>query len=234
MCEQVLESRKAKLGQDDPLTLAAMLPLAESYCFAGQLDVGARLLEQMLDRCITIYGPTHSETLGTMHQLAMVHEAAGRLADSIAMHERVLALHNSSSDPRDYPSWITLTLAQVCHQAGKYEQAERLLREVLQHCQNQKDSLALRNTRANTLGLLALSLLSQQRYEEAEPLAREAVAIDQIEKHRHFHHVSVLGAVLLGQRKYSRGRVPPSARLRRHEAERGHAPQCEETADSDR
>src|SRR5205807_1503229 len=67
-------------------------------------------------------------------------------------------------------------------------------------------SLRRRQQRGNTLGWMALNLLLQQKYAEAEPLVREAVAIfekQRPEDPRRFYWVSLLGAVLVGQRKYT-------------------------------
>jgi hypothetical protein len=60
-----------------------------------------------------------------------------------------------------------------------------------------------RNDLANHLGYLAVNLLLQGRYDEAEPIAREAVAKSQIGDGKHYYWVSALGAVLLGQQKYT-------------------------------
>src|SRR5712692_10395470 len=59
-----------------------------------------------------------------------------------------------------------------------------------------------RNETANILGFLALNLLLQERYGEAEPIAREAVAMNRTGDTKFYYWVSVLGAVLFGQGKY--------------------------------
>ncbi len=43
----------------------------------------------------------------------------------------------------------------------------------------------------------------QEQHGDAERIAREAIAIDQIEQYRCFYWMSVLGAALLGQKKYA-------------------------------
>jgi hypothetical protein len=50
--------------------------------------------------------------------------------------------------------------------------------------------------------LLALALVLQERYADAEPLVREALASEQTQMHRRFQWMSVLGAVFLGQQKF--------------------------------
>jgi hypothetical protein len=60
--------------------------------------------------------------------------------------------------------------------------------------------------KANTRGWQAVNLLMREQSAEAEPLAREAVAIfdrQQGDVQRRFYWVSVLGAVLSGQERYA-------------------------------
>jgi len=55
-------------------------------------------------------------------------------------------------------------------------------------------------------GWLALNLLLKGQYVQAEPLAKEAVAItdkEQPEDPGHFYWLGLLGAVLLGQQRFS-------------------------------
>jgi hypothetical protein len=55
---------------------------------------------------------------------------------------------------------------------------------------------------------LARNLLLQERYVEAEPIAREAIAILERERPDYegrYYYTSILGAVLCGQKKYAFG-----------------------------
>src|SRR6516165_4503034 len=96
-----------------------------------------------------------------------------------------------------------MSFAVVCQQAGDLDRADQLLREALELNRKRKDSLGRRNQRAGLLGWLALNLLWQERYGDAERIAREALTIDQREEFRHCYCTSVLGAALLGQKKYA-------------------------------
>jgi hypothetical protein len=60
-----------------------------------------------------------------------------------------------------------------------------------------------RTATANLLGFLALNLLLQERYDEAEPVARDAVAMNRTEDFKFPYWVSILGAALLGQKRYA-------------------------------
>jgi hypothetical protein len=96
-----------------------------------------------------------------------------------------------------------MSFAQACQRAGEFDRADQLLRDALEQIRKHKDSLVMRNGIANALGWRALNFLFRERHGDAERLAREAIAIDQIEKFRHFYWTSVLGAALLGQKKYA-------------------------------
>ncbi len=202
--QQILDNRMAQFGPDHPETLASVGDLARAYRSAGQWDTSVRLYEPLLGKYRTIHGPTHPATLDLMHFLAMTYGFSGRYTESMALYEKLLEHHRSTLGPEESPPvWPMVTYAQVCQLAGKFDQADRLLREALELLRKNKKSLHNRNDTANALGWLALNLLLQQRFEEAEPFAREAVALHQIEAHRRFCWVSVLGAVLLGQQKYA-------------------------------
>jgi serine/threonine protein kinase len=203
--QRSLESRKATLGPDHPDTLEYMAQLASAYWYAGQWDLSVPLWEQVLDKRRTICGPTHPDTLDTMHELAMNYADVGRFKESMALHEKSLDGYKAAVGLKKDGSltWCMLTFAQACQQAGELDRADQLLREVHEKIRKQKDSLVQRNGRANALGWLALNLLLQERYADAEPIAREAIALDQIEKWRRCYWMSVLGAALLGQKKYA-------------------------------
>jgi tetratricopeptide (TPR) repeat protein len=199
-----LESMKATLGPDHPETVAFMHNLAQAYKHAGQWDISVRLVEQLLDKRRTIYGPTHPDTLAAMHLLATNYMDMDRLEDSMALYAKVLDGLDSTYGPKhDSKIGPMLCFARACQRAEEFARADQLLREALEQISKQKDSLGQRNAKANALGWLALNLLLQERHVDAERIAREAIAIDQIEKYRHFYSMSVLGAALLGQKKYA-------------------------------
>ncbi len=148
-------------------------------------------------------GETHPDTLDTMHQLAWTYGLMHRLPESEALFENLIALRRTVSGPAHDSTWEMERFAQVCLWAGKLDRAERLLRELLEQQRNEKDSPNYRNKKANILGFLAVNLLLQERYDEAESFAREAIAMNQIGDLKRHYWVSALGAVLLCQRKFA-------------------------------
>jgi serine/threonine protein kinase len=209
LLERRLESGKAKLGPDHPETLAFMADLAGAYRQAGQWDLSVPLWEQVIAKRGTINGPTHPATLDIMHWLAMTYTDMGRFKDSMALHAKVLEGLEATHGPRHVSmAWPMQTFAEACQRAGNLDRADQLLRDALELNalelnQNKEAALMKRNMKANYLGWLALNLLWQERHGDAERIAREAIAIDQIEKFRRFYWTSVLGAALLGQKKHA-------------------------------
>jgi serine/threonine protein kinase/tetratricopeptide (TPR) repeat protein len=197
--QQALESTRAILGPDHPETRQCVRALAYAYLCGGKLEASARLLEQVLEQQRAIDGATHPATLGAMHQLAWVYGLMGRLEESLALHEKVFVLR-SAGYGSDY---VLMQYVCVCQWAGKYDQADKPLREALKLRQPDRGSVRERTATANLLGLLALNLLLQERYNEAEPFAREAVAMNRTEEFKYPYWVSILGAVFLGQKKYA-------------------------------
>jgi serine/threonine protein kinase len=196
-----LEIGKATLGHDHPKTLEFMHDLAWAYHHAGQWDLSVPLWKQLLAKRRTICGPTHGATLNTMLYLAMTYCDMGRYQESMALHAKVLDGLDATYGP--VHALVRQSFAVVCQRVGDLDRADQLLREGLEIIQKREDSLMRRNSRANFLGWLALNLLLQERHGDAERTAREAIALDQREKFRRFYWMSVLGAALLGQKKYA-------------------------------
>jgi tetratricopeptide (TPR) repeat protein len=130
-----------------------------------------------------------------MRRLAGNYGQMNRFTESTELFEKVLAHRKDLRVMRGF--------AEVCLWAGKLDRADVLLREVLQLARKEKDSANLRNLVGNIRCLLALKLLLQERYDEAEPLAREALALNQLYDRRRYYLLSILGASLMGKGKYT-------------------------------
>ena len=205
--QTMLASRQARLGPDHPETLTCMGGLADFYCQAGELDKSRRLLEQLLEKRRGIMGPTHPDTLSTMQQLAKNHEEEGRLDESIALHEKVVQLRKTIFGSKQIPQHQLEmgSLARVYQRAGRLDEADRLLNEILEVCRKRDNNPRGRIDTADILGSRGRGLLLRQKFDQAEPLIREAVTIFQ--KYRPnqvkcYYWMSLLGEVLLGQHKY--------------------------------
>jgi serine/threonine protein kinase/tetratricopeptide (TPR) repeat protein len=213
LSKQVLEKQKARFGTDHPETLASMDKLAGAYDWGGEWGTSEQLYKQVREKRQAILGPTHPDTLGTMQRLAQNYTHRGQFHESVALHEKILALRNSADDPE---WWLLVTYAVACQGAGKLDQAEMLFHKAL--AQGKRDDsmggsdpivlryLAQGGSEAFTLGYLARNLLLQERYAEAEKIARESIALyekERPEQEALFYFVSILGAVLCGQKNYT-------------------------------
>jgi serine/threonine protein kinase len=206
----ILEARTAALGPDDIDTLLAASALADSYSMAGRWDVSTTLLEGVIERAQAVCGPTHRITLAAMHLLAFNYADMDRLAESLvlyeALYERIQRLNEGANGGRHPYIWAMRTYAQACQRAGELDRAERLLQEVLEIELKCEDSFRRRVGIANTRGWLAVNLLLQKRYANAEPLARDVVATfgEQIsDNDRYFYWMSVHRAALCGLGRYA-------------------------------
>ncbi|MFO0846568.1 MAG: serine/threonine-protein kinase [Gemmataceae bacterium] len=205
LAKQVLENRMARLGPDQPETLAGMHDLAITYDYAGEWDNSLSLMKQVLEKRRAIYGSTHPDTLDTMHALARSYNHVDRFSESIALHEKIRVIRKSTENPElGAEPFFLITYVVACQGAGKLDQAAMLLHEALALNRKHDDSGGVET--ASTLCWLARNLLLQERFAEAEPIAREAIAIYEKERPEdpmRFYFVSILGAVLWGQHNYT-------------------------------
>jgi eukaryotic-like serine/threonine-protein kinase len=201
--QEILESMQARLGPEHPETFPWIYNLAASCRYAGELETSARLLKELLEKQRAFHGSLHPGTWNTMRELGLTYGIMDRFPESIALLEEALELRKKRFGPLNRDTYEMHTLVEVFLWAGKFEQAECLVHELIPLYRKPKDSLGARNALANGLGQLARSLFFQKKYDAAEPVAREAVALNQPEGYKRSLNTSVLGAVLLAQKNYS-------------------------------
>jgi eukaryotic-like serine/threonine-protein kinase len=205
--QQVLTIFTATLGPDHVKTLNCQHALATDYRRDGQFERSSLLLENLLDKQRSRCGPIHPDTLNTMHKLALVYADLGRFHDGIALHESFFEGVKSSHEiSQGVYVWQMLTFARVCQGAGELERAERLLLEALEQIRKRGTPRRLLAARANARTRLALNMLMEKRYAEAESLAREALKYYEKElpdNPQRFCCMSLLGGVLLAQQRYA-------------------------------
>jgi serine/threonine protein kinase/Tfp pilus assembly protein PilF len=85
--------------------------------------------------------------------------------------------------------------------AGKFDQADRLIRDLLQR-QRKKDAPESAEA-CWWLVSLGATLLKQQKYVEAEPVLRECLGLRLPDIWERYYAVGLLGGALLGQKKYA-------------------------------
>jgi tetratricopeptide (TPR) repeat protein len=203
--EEALTRRKAQLGPTHPATLQTMNNLAQAYRFAGRLHDALPLLEETLKGKRAQLGPDHLETLITMDNLGVAYQAAGRLADALPLFKEALKGFQAKLPP-DHPD----TLICLRNLAGAYlaaNQADKALPILHDLLVAQRRRLGPHDPRlADLLAAVGRDLLKYGHHAEAEKVLGECLAIREAKRPDDwatFNTKSLLGASLLGQRKYA-------------------------------
>jgi serine/threonine protein kinase len=234
--ELSLKQREVKLGADHPDTLTSRHNLANAYRAAGRTADAIRLHEQNLKLCESTLGLDHPHTLILMGNLSSAYRDAGRLADAIRLLEA--ALDRGRKRSGGFPAqiaWLPGALALTYEQDGQFAKAEAFYRGSLEQARRRFGNEDPRT--AEWMAGLGSNLLHQQKYSDAESLLRECLkvrAAKQADNWATFNARSMLGAALLGQKKYvaaeplllqgyegmqeREAKIPPEGKIRLTEA----------------
>ena len=213
--EEVLAINR-KVGSEHPDTLVAMEWLAVSYDEAGRRDEALKLREQVLALRRKVLGSDHPATLNTLNYIARTLAASDALeirngTNAVRLAEEAVAA--TSRTNANFLDTLAAAYAET-HQFGKAVNTQNEAIALLQN-EDQKTDYASRlklyqlNTPYRDDGALAantLTLLNQGKFAQAEPLARECLALREImipDDWRTFNARSLLGGCLLGQMKYA-------------------------------
>ena len=130
---KTLDARRRVLGEEHPDTLRSMNNLAYVYYKQKRLDDAAQLYEQCLKLREQVFGDEHSVTLSTVESLATVYEAQKHIAKSTALFQRILEHRRATlGDDHDETQDTVNTLALTLFNAGEFEQAIPLLKELIE------------------------------------------------------------------------------------------------------
>ncbi len=197
--EATLKVQRIKIGPDHPDTLSTMNNLAAAYWRLRKLDRSVPLFEEILPISRRKLGGDHPDTLLVQANLGINYRDAGRLTDAIPLLEAVV------EKGRRYAALqpIGAVLVDVYVRAGKKAAGVAFFAEGLKESRSKlpAESLQLSSALAGD----AHALLQLRAYPEAEKLLRECLAIRQKKEPAAwttFHTQSMLGGVLLGQKKY--------------------------------
>jgi serine/threonine protein kinase/tetratricopeptide (TPR) repeat protein len=205
LLEESLKRVKVKLGPDHPNTIKSMNNLALGYSALGRHADAVKLGEETVKLQKAKLGVDHPDTLMFMSNLAASYFEVGRYAEAIALDEEILPLRTAKLGP-DHPDTITTQsgLARSYLAAKQPDKALPVLNDFLAAERKRLGSDSLR------LGIVlvkvGLDLLKHNLHTEAEKVLRECLAIREQkapDDGATFHTRSVLGAALLGQKKYA-------------------------------
>jgi serine/threonine protein kinase/tetratricopeptide (TPR) repeat protein len=209
--ERVFETRRAELGPRHDDTFEAMLTLTRAYQSAGLWDKALLMAQQLRERRTVQFGLHHPATLEAMSNVAASYDGLGRFDEALALHQTALELYRAAGDAHlSSPKMLLEYYAHACLMAGRLDDAERLAREALEWAQKQT-GIRQRVATAHAMSHLASILLKQERYAEAESMARQAHELYETTPNvgsgpndiRTFNAISQVGGALLGQKRYA-------------------------------
>jgi tetratricopeptide (TPR) repeat protein len=209
--EEVLQRRQTSLGPDHDDTLNVMPKLIRNYHQAGQWDKALVLAQHVLKKREGVFGSNHFETLEGMCNVAWSYAGLGRLDEALTLYQAALNRYRANPDAqRSSSGQLLRSYAHACFMAGKLDEAERLTREGLDLSQRFQ-GINERANRAQAMSNLAVILLKQERFAEAELIARQAQELFETTPIVHsgpnnvrtFHAISLVGGALLGQKRYA-------------------------------
>jgi serine/threonine protein kinase/tetratricopeptide (TPR) repeat protein len=201
--EETLTRTRAKLGPDHYNTLAGTINLALAYQTAGRVAEALPLDEAALRLARATLGPDHPTTLIAITNLALSYQAAGRVAEAVSLFEELLTRRRAKLGPDHGHTRASVNYLAQAHLAGRqWAVAEGLFRDLV--AARRRLSPVKVPALAEALAGLGASLVGQEKAAEAEPVLREALALDERERPdawQRFYVQSLLGAALLGQQK---------------------------------
>ncbi len=196
------------LGPDAPETLMTRDNSAFAHFIAGRYDKAIPLYEESLRLRKAKFGSEDPEILNTMKILASTYLGASKWDQVRSLYQEILKLQKTRQG-LEHPDTLTAMTSLASNYmlpipTQKYPEAIRLYQEVLtiQRRKLAADDPAL----AATLAEFGQWQLYAGKPVETDPLLRECLAIREKKEPngwKTFYTKSMLGAALLGQKKYS-------------------------------
>jgi len=205
LSKQTVEGRRRVLGPEHPDTLESMVRLGDIYLDEGKYAQAEALFSQLLEIQRRVLGPEHSATLLSMNGLGAAYDNQGKYAQAEPLFRQTAEIMRRVLGPEhSYTLTAINNLGEVSQHLGKYDEAETYTAQALAGLRR---TLGPENPyTAVSEGDLALAYLSQGKFAQGEPLAREALETNrkiQPDEWQRYYDESLLGACLVGQKKYA-------------------------------
>jgi tetratricopeptide (TPR) repeat protein len=203
--KQTLARQRAKLEANHPDLLGTLQQLASVYLLQQRYEQAEPLFKEVLAAQRATLTAKHPETIATMTNLGVLYRDVGRFQESDQILREAIA-RSRETNGLGHPSTHTAIahFAALQEKQGTPQLSEPILRELVTYL---RDHPGLGSyLYANELGELAGNLLAQKKYSEAEPFARDCLAIRQKNRPNGwttFYTKSMIGESLLGQKKYA-------------------------------
>lgn len=220
--QTVYAGRKKVLGVSHPATLNSFRALALNNYYAQRFPDAIALNEELRDLQTAALGAKHPQTLITIFNLGCAIFASKRFEEGLALVEQaVTEMENQRIESEDFVRTVGLA-AELCEQAKRLDKAVEWRRKLTAIV---KQRVGPEHPQyAAVLATLARISLQLERWTDAESVLRECLAIREKaepEDWATFNAHSMLGAALLGQKKYAEAEpllVQGYEGLRRQEA----------------
>jgi tetratricopeptide (TPR) repeat protein len=229
-----LERGRAALSQDDPFLVAACTNLAVLLGDQKRFEESLPLLQEALGTARRVYGETHRETLGVLTQLGGLYLFSGNWPEAEKAYSQVIRTNRGlPEDQRGNVLDPQRGLASALEYQGRPAEAEATRRELLDTARRGRPALEVATCLAN----LGNNLLAQHKWDQAEPVLRECLALRRqliVESHPPEWLIlsaqSMLGEAVLGQAELAVESDPAGAAARFAEAEPLITPAAESVA----
>ena len=202
--EKVLEVRRRVLGEEHFETLISMNNLGAVYRQQQKYDEAERLYTRSLEIRRRQQGTEHPDALTAATNLGSLYMSEGRYEDAETLLSQVLATRTRVLG-KEHPNTLNTqwNLGDAYRQQGKPERAEPLFAAV---AESRSRTLGVRNSStAFAWYSLGEVRVDQQKYAAAEQPLRTAISVFEAipDGWGLYGSKSLLGASLLGQRKYA-------------------------------
>jgi eukaryotic-like serine/threonine-protein kinase len=203
--EEVLSRSRRKFGLDHPVTLTRMGNLAEIYRQTGRVDQSVPLFEETNALMKASLGLDHPSTLISQRDVARVYQDLGRLDEAHVLIKDAAERANSALGRKHRDTLNALCdLADSYLGLGRLDEALEVARGLpdLDYYKTGRPSVE----RAYAESVLGRIQLARKAWPEAEAPLRNALAFREISIPNDwttFNTRSLLGAALLGQKKYA-------------------------------
>jgi serine/threonine protein kinase len=195
----------ARYGHTHPAVQGLLQDLPIALNNVGREEDAARMLEAALPEWRRTFGPGNPEISPHVINLAATYSRLGRNRDRVELLEATIAAIPEADRP-SYTNYnfLLLHLADAHQKLGSEPQARRVVAEweAWVRRRNPADSIDL----AAGLAFLGRGSNSMRLYDVAERVLRESVAIREAklpDSWRVFNSKALLGAALLGQKRYA-------------------------------
>ena len=174
LLREVLEARRAALGDRHPDTLESINNLGSLLFDQGKLDEAATLLREALEASRATLGDRHRTTLVSINHLGRLLHVRGKLVETAPLYREALEASRATLGDRHIDTLSSINnLGRLLKDQGKLDEAAPLFREALEaSCATLGNRHATTLLSINNLGLL---LKDQGKLDEAAPLLWEAL-----------------------------------------------------------